>query len=123
MTIEELTMVYFAERHLEGIRDYMVRGRSFGDLTEEQLGAQWVKTYRAACDLDDDRSWDELIDLQREFSLRDIEPPMHLLAAEVALLNQRLDQRVRSGRPDPAAYAEIRAELAELAKRLRGPKH
>ena len=65
MTIEELTMVYFAERHLEGIRDYMVRGRSFGDLTEEQLGAQWVKTYRAACDLDDDRSWDELIDLQR----------------------------------------------------------
>jgi len=67
-----------AEKTLESIHAYMVRGRYFGGLTEEELNAQWVEVYRAACTLEGEKSCDALMDLQCEFDLRTVEPPIHL---------------------------------------------
>jgi hypothetical protein len=101
----------------------MVRGRCFGGLAEEELNAQWVEVYRAACTLEDERSWDELMDLQCEFDLRTVKPPMHLLAAEADLFTECFERLVSKGTPDPKAVEEVQAEVAELCKRLRGPKN
>lgn len=123
MTPAKLAEAYIAEKTLEGIRDYLIRGRRFASLAEEALNVQWVEVYRAACGFDDENRWNELMDLQCEFNLRDIKPAMHALTAGVALFKARLEQLERDGRPDPAAMEVAAMELAELRARLRGPKN
>jgi hypothetical protein len=123
MTIEELAHAYIAEKTLEGIRDYMVRGRCFANLTEEALNAQWVEAYRAACTLEDEKSWGELLDLQCEFDLRGIKPPMDLLAAEADLFTESFERLMSESPPDPKAVEEAEAEIAALCERLRRPKN
>ena len=123
MNIEELAEALIADKTLESINAYMVRGRCFGGLTEEELNAQWVEVYRAACTLQDEKIWGELMDLQCEFDLRGIKPPMHLLAAEADLFTECFERLVLEGEPDPAATEEAGAELAELRARLQAPKN
>jgi hypothetical protein len=121
--IVELTEAYLAEKRFEGVRDYILRGRRFADLTPEALNGQWVEVYRAACTLEDDRSWDELMDLQREFDLRAEEPPMHLLAVELEVLKQSFERWLRESRWNPETCEQARAEITDLYERLRRPKN
>jgi hypothetical protein len=124
MNIAELTEAYFADRTVERIRAYMLSGRRLARLTDQSLSDRWVDAYCAAAwAFNDDDRWAELMDLQCEFDLRGGSPPRHLVAAERALILERLDRLKRSCAPDPAAIREVEAELADLRARLREPKN
>src|SRR4051794_7625684 len=123
MTFLELSQAYLAELHLEHIRDYAARGRPFAAVSVEQLSARWLEMHRIVRALADEGREGELIDLRSEFDLRDIEPPMHLVAAETALARERLLRRIRECVPDPAEVEQTEAELLDFYARLHGPKH
>jgi len=65
----------------------------------------------------------ELLDLRSEFDLRRIEPPLHLVAAELSLFKERFQRRLREGATDRAAVEQIEARLADLHARLQSPKN
>jgi hypothetical protein len=123
MNFLELTEAYIADRRMEHIRDYAVRGRPLAGLSAESLTARWVETYRAVNALEDEDREGELIDLRSEFDLRGIEPPMHLVAAESALVGERLKRQVSEGAADPVEVEQTEAKLADLYARLQGPKN
>ena len=123
MDVEQLAEAYLAEKSIERTRRYEADGRRFEFNTADALEAHFVKTYHELVLLDDDRSWDEVMDLQSEFELRRLKTPMHLVAADFALFKARLEQLQCSGPPDPVALQDVRAELAELRERLGRPKH
>jgi hypothetical protein len=123
MNATQLAEAYIAEKSIERTRRYVADGRRFEFCTADALEAHFVKTYREVVLLDDDRSWDEVMDLQSEFDLRHIKTPMHLVAADFALFKARLERLQRVGPRDPVAWHEVRAELADLRERLARPKH
>ena len=124
MTFPELIEAYAIEKSVERTRDYMARGRPLSGLSGEMLRWRWVGTYRAVHGpQEDERREGELLDLRSEFDLRGVKPPMHLVAAEVALLTERFKQKVRDCPASPAEVDKLEAELADLCARLKGPKN
>src|SRR4051794_23629205 len=122
-TIEERIEADIVEKGLDRIRDYVVGGRSLAGLAAEELSERWVEAYRTARALGDERRESEFMDLRCEFDLRGIEPPMHLVAAESAMVKQRLERLVREAPIDVASVERAEAELAELYERLQAPKN
>ena len=123
MNFVELTHAYLVELCLERTRDYAARGRPLSGLPVEMLSARWVETYRAAWVLEEEDREGELLDLRSEFDLRRIEPPLHLVAAELSLFKERFQRRLREGATDRAAVDQIEARLADLHARLQSPKN
>ena len=123
MNFVELTHAYLAELCLERTRDYAARGRPLSGLPVEMLSARWVETYRAVQVLEEEDREGELLDLRSEFDLRRIEPPLHLVAAELSLFKERFQRRLREGATDRAAVEQIEARLADLHARLQSPKN
>ena len=111
------------EKAIERTRRYVAKGRRFEFCTADGLEVHFVQTYRELVARDDDRCWDEIMDLQCEFDLRRVKAPIHLVAADFALFKARLERLQHVGPYDPIAWQEVRAELAELRERLSRPKH
>jgi hypothetical protein len=123
MNFVQLTQAYLAELCLERTRDYAVRGRPLAGLSVETLSIRWVETYRAVQVLEDEGREGELLDLRSEFDLRGIEPPLHLVAAELNLFTERFQRQLREGETDWAAVEQTEASLADLYARLQSPKN
>jgi hypothetical protein len=123
MDPSQLAEAYIAEKNIERTQSYVLKGRRFEFYAQDVLEAHFCKTYRDIVLLDDDRSWDEVMDLQSEFELRHLKAPMHLVAADFALFKARLERLQRVGPRDPVAWRDIRAELIDLRERLGRPKH
>jgi len=123
MNFVELIKASVAEHIVERLREYVVRGRPFADLSEQALGAQWVEVYCAVMALEDDRRDGELTDLRSEYDLRGIEPPMHLVGAEAAICIARFKRLVHEIRMTPKEMERFDDELEELRERLNRPKH
>jgi hypothetical protein len=123
MNFVDLINASLAEQIVERLREYVVRGRPFANLSEQALGGQWVELYRAVMALEDDRREGELMDLRSEFDLRGIEPPMHLVEAEAAICITRFKRLVHENRTTPKDIQRFDDELEELRERLSRPKH
>jgi hypothetical protein len=97
MDSRQLAEAYIAEKSIERTHRYLAEGRRFEFYTADVLEAHFVKVYREMVLLDDDRSWDAVVDLQCEFELRRLKAPMHLVAADFALFKARLERLQRVG--------------------------
>jgi hypothetical protein len=118
-----LAEAYIAEKAMERTRRYVLNGRRFEFYTQDGLEAHFCKMYRELVLHDDDRRWDDVMDLQSEFDLRRMNAPMHLVAADLALFKARLERLQAVGPRDAVAWHEVRDELIDLRERLSRPKH
>jgi hypothetical protein len=111
--------MHLAEEKTVGrIRDYLGRGRPLAGLPAQSLEAQWIAAYLEVHGLDDDSRAEELRDLETEFDLRGLAPPMPLVAPELARFRERFQKTLRRRKPDPGALERAEAELEAVADRL-----
>ena len=123
--IKQLAEAYIAEKAIERTRQYVVKGRRFLEFHgEDVLIACFVQAYRELVARDDDRCWDEIMDLQCEFDLRQLKAPIHLVAADFALFKARLERLQHVGPRDPIAPGRKSGpNCPSCAERLSQPKH
>jgi hypothetical protein len=123
MKLVQLIEAYIAEQGTERLRDYLARGRSLVGVPDQALADRWVEVYRAVMALEDLRREEELMDLRSEFHLRGSEPPIHLVAAEAAILIERFRRQIRETKIDLKEIERVEAQLEDLQERLARPKH
>ena len=125
MTTEQLAEAYIAEQTLEHTRRYILDGRHYADCSDEEVRGFWVLMLRdlASTDFNQELHWAAILDIEAELGLRRIAKPVDRVQPELALLAKHIEALEREGPPDPAACAEVRAELADLRERLSRPKH
>jgi hypothetical protein len=125
LTERQLTKAYVVERTIENTHRYLLEGRQYADLGDDELIDAWIGTLRdlAGTDFSQELQQAAVLDIESELALRHIEMPMDRIQPELALFVKHVERRRRDGRPDPADCAKFRAELADLRARLSRPKH
>ena len=125
MDNKQLAEAYLADKTIERTHRYLVDGREYADLSDDELIEYWVWMFRelAVTAFTQDHFWASLADLESELSLRGIEKPKEQVRPELALLAEHIERRWREHRLDPSGCAKAQAELAEFRERLSQPKH
>lgn len=76
---DELAKAFLESRNMEHTRSYLERGRSYEELSKQELETKWVAAGNAFIGEDDQGRVSEFRDLDAEYRLRELEAPAHLL--------------------------------------------
>jgi hypothetical protein len=125
LTESQLATAYVVERTIEDTHCYLLEGRQYAELSDEELADAWVMTLRdlASTGFTQEAQWGAIRDIESELGLRRIAIPLDRAEPELALFVKHIERERRKGRPDWRKNADYCAELAELRERLARPKH
>ncbi len=107
--------VWIACGFLDRMARYARDGRRHGTLSPAGLEAAWVRAVRVmAADVRNLAARDRQHELEAEYRLRRIEPPYHLVTAEIAAYAKGAEQLlVEMVREEPERVAALERTLAE----------
>lgn len=101
---------FFESQRIDCTANYLTRGRKHRSLSDAELGAKWVEAYRSwANDTSNPEALIAENDLQAEFDLRRLDPPVDLVRDE----RTKLFAKVVEVLSDPEEGRRIGRELAE----------
>jgi hypothetical protein len=99
---------FLQSRQIDQIAEYMQRGARFAPLSDDDLVAQWLTTFRAMADAPSDPPlFAEFVDVEAEMDFRGIVPPYDQIQPEVDRWLAATDITIQAITRDPQQRAEL----------------
>jgi hypothetical protein len=103
---------FLESRQMDMIADYMQRGARFAPLSDDDLVAQWLTTFRAMADAPLDPScFAEFVDVDAELDLRNIAPPYEGVQPELDRWLAATDIELQAITRDPQQRSELKERM------------